>query len=319
MNQFSTTVTVRTGSRLHGGVFSDHRPGGYRHQGVGMMIDSPGFEMTASMISSTKHQIDAPKEYRQRIVYALEKLSHHYPEQNEKRLHIQVDQVIPLHCGFGAGTQLALAVGKLWACFNQPELTTVQLARILNRSQRSCIGTFGFDFGGLLIDRGIAAGETVGDCRFQTALPDSWRILLIRPPELQGISGETETKAFKHLPGLAPAQIDQLQGLLNIMENQSDCFDAFSTALREYGLIVGESFAAVQGGCFSAQISQHVFDLLSENGLTGIAQSSWGPTMFGVCDCLTQAEYFKSIILEKFPRLDVEISRIRNEGARISD
>ncbi len=319
MNQVSTPITIRTGSRLHCGLFSDSQPGGYRHQGMGMMIESPGFEITATLTSASVHQINAPEEIRQRIEKSLVKLDQNLLRPDERRfLEFQVDKTIPLHCGFGAGTQLALAIGKLWAWFNQPELTTQQLARFLKRSQRSCIGTFGFDSGGMLIDRGIAAGEQVGQCRFRTSLPDSWRILLVRPPEIEGISGEAEAKAFQHLPALAPERIKQLQRLLTIMQTKSDCFQTFSAALREYGLIVGESFAAVQGGCFSASIGQPIFELLSSYGLQGIAQSSWGPTIFGLCECSKQAEQLREIILNNYPKLDVAITRLHNEGARIS-
>jgi len=319
VNQISTPITIRTGSRLHCGLFSDCQPGGYRHQGMGMMIESPGLQITATLTSALTNRINAPEEIRQRIERALAKLDQSLSQQDKRRfLEFQVDKTIPLHCGFGAGTQLALAVGKLWAWFNQPELTTQQLARLLKRSQRSCIGTFGFDSGGMLIDQGIAAGEDVGQCRFRTSLPDSWRILLVRPPELQGFSGETEAKAFQHLPELAPERIARLQQLLRIMQTKSDCFNTFSAALREYGLIVGESFAAVQGGCFSASIGQPVFDLLSSHGLQGIAQSSWGPTIFGLCESSRQAVQLREITLNNFPKLDVTITRLHNEGARIS-
>ncbi len=319
MNQISTPVTIHTGSRLHCGLFSDSSPGGYRHQGMGMMIDSPGFEISATNTSASADRINAPEEIRQRIERALANLDQSLSRQDERRfLEFQVDKTIPLHCGFGAGTQLALAVGKLWAWFNQPELTTQQLARLLKRSQRSCIGTFGFDSGGMLIDQGIAAGEEVGQCRFRTSLPDSWRILLVRPPETEGISGEAETKAFQHLPELAPEQTNRLHHLLTIMQNKSDCFQSFSAAMREYGMIVGESFAAVQGGCFSAKIGQQIFDLLSSHGLQGVAQSSWGPTMFGLCESNQQAEMLRDVVIETFSNVDVNIARLHNEGTRIS-
>jgi len=319
VKQLTTSITIRTGSRLHCGLFSDSQPGGYRHQGIGMMIESPGFEITATLTSASAYQIYAPEEIRQRIERSLVELDQSLSSQDERRfLEFQVDKTIPLHCGFGAGTQLALAVGKLWAKFNQPELTTQQLARLLKRSQRSCIGTFGFDSGGMLIDRGIAEGEEIGQCRFRTSLPDSWRILLIRPPEIEGLSGEAETKAFQHLPELAPDRIKQLQRLLTTMQTKSNCFQTFSSALREYGLIVGESFAAVQGGCFSASVGQPIFDILSSHGLQGIAQSSWGPTIFGLCECFRQAEQLREVMLSNFPNLDVTITRLQNEETRIS-
>ncbi len=318
MNLPCSQVTIRTGSRLHCGLFSDSAPQGYRHQGMGLMIDSPGFHLTASITDSAEHYIDAEDEIYQRIQRVLIGLDRSSENQQTKHLEIRVEQTIPLHCGFGSGTQLALAVGHLWAWFNQPDLSTQQLARLLNRSRRSCIGTYGFDQGGMLIDRGIAAGESVGKCRFRTSLPESWRILLVRPLKLQGFSGESETEAFQQLPEIAASQVDRLQHLLTVMETRPDCFNKFSAALREYGMIVGESFAAVQGGCFSAKIGQQIFDLLSSHGLQGIAQSSWGPTMFGLCENLSQAEELKESVHHQFPELEIQIARLKNDGTKIT-
>ncbi len=320
MKCMASSFTLRTGSRLHCGLFSDNRPGGYRHQGIGFMIDSPGFVISAAITPTSGNQIHAPTEFYPRIENILTKLDRSVSHQGERRfLEIRVESTVPLHCGFGAGTQLALAIGKLWSLFNQPELITQQLARILKRSQRSCIGTYGFDMGGMLIDRGIAPGKEIGECRFRASLPEHWRFLLVRPPEVKGISGEEEIKAFHHLPGLNPEKIDQLQQLLTIMQSKPDCFRTLSSAIREYGLIVGESFAPIQGDVFSTKFGKKVFDLLSEDGLQGIAQSSWGPTIFGLCEDSGQAATLRQSVLGHFPEAIVTIACPKNTGVEVSE
>ena len=319
MNRMASFFTIHTGSRLHCGLFSDNRPGGYRHQGLGFMIDSPGFDISAAITSAPGNRIHAPTEFYPRIENILMKLDRSACHQSERRfLEIRVEKSVPLHCGFGAGTQLALAIGKLWSLFNRPEWVTQQIARILRRSQRSCVGTYGFDRGGMLIDRGIAPGEEIGQCRFRVSLPDRWRFLLVRTPEVKGISGEEEIKAFRHLPELKFEKIDQLRNLLTIVQSKPGCFSTLSSAIREYGLIVGESFAPIQGGIFSTKFGRKVFDLLTENGLRGIAQSSWGPTIFGLCEDADQAETLKQIVLGHFSEAAVTIACPKNTGAEIS-
>ena len=317
------SIVIKTGSRLHCGLFSDPRPDGFAFQGLGLLIDSPGYQIEASVISpdntehQTEHQIIATGDIQKRISRSLNKLSQAFETGSNKLLEVRVHQSLPQHCGFGSGTQLALAVGRLWAWFNRPELTTEQIAKTLNRGQRSCIGTFGFDRGGLLIDRGVRSDDKWGQCRYQTSLPDQWRILLIRPLGVQGISGQNEAIAFEQLPKLTVDQVERLQTLLTIMEEQTHSYKPFCEALREYGIIVGESFASVQSGCFTAPICHEIFNFLSAQGLQGIAQSSWGPTMFGVCESQSQSIQLQKLIQVQFPSVDVRIARPKNTGYQI--
>lgn len=312
-------IILRTGSRLHCGLFSDPSAKGNAFQGMGMMVDSPGYQIAASCIVDTDrgHQIEAEDEIRERIELFLNRLDENFGNPTGRHLVIRVINSIPLHCGFGSGTQLALAVGKIWAWFHQQELSTLQIARVLNRGKRSCIGTFGFDQGGMLIDHGHAPGESFGTCHSRILLPESWRILLIRPLGVQGVSGESETKAFEQLPEIAPKQVERLEQLLKIMKEQSSCFASYSAAIREYGKIVGESFASIQDGCFTAPVCHEIFNFLTEHGLQGIAQSSWGPTMFAICETAQQAEEIKKRICSEFSDLDVSIARCLSTGGSI--
>ncbi|MFN0198155.1 MAG: hypothetical protein ACKVT0_15520 [Planctomycetaceae bacterium] len=101
-----------------------------------------------------------------------------------------------------------------------------------------------------------------------------------------GAPGRDEQNAFSALPQMPLALTEQLCRLvlLEIVPAVQEA-DAvrFGEALTEYGRAVGNYFSPIQGGAFAdPQMSQLADDLHGE-GVTGIAQSSWGPTICIVC------------------------------------
>ena len=121
-------------------------------------------------------------------------------------------ETIPAHAGFGAGTQVALAVALAASRAAGRPAPIRDLARQLGRGQRSGIGIAAFERGGLVIDAGhpsqedrrAEAGETEGPepppVIFQHPLPDDWRFVLATPRAAPGLSGPGEARAFESLP-----------------------------------------------------------------------------------------------------------------------
>jgi len=322
-------VSVQTGSRLHCGLFSDERPQGRRFQGFGLMVDRPGFHVVGRRSEDGQHRISlnglrasnseaVGSEIIAKGLTYLDRL--HEAVESPTFLEIEINRVIQPHTGLGSGTQLAYAIATVWNELNGSPLTAQEIRQTLQRGKRSCIGSFGFYRGGLLIDAGMAQDETQGACRFAAILPSEWRFILATPTGVQGVAGSAELEAFRNLPTLPIEQTERLTVLLDDLQDAVEDYSRFSSILREFGLIVGESFSAVQGGRFSHPACDLLFETMSELGIEGIAQSSWGPTMFGVCESSEQAEVVSERLKQALPAEKFEVNTVAplNRGAALT-
>ncbi|MBL6707453.1 MAG: beta-ribofuranosylaminobenzene 5'-phosphate synthase, partial [Planctomycetaceae bacterium] len=257
-------VTVSTGSRLHFGLLT-HRPkSGREFGGVGVMIDAPGWTVAASIgnedsgedsdriIVTESAKLACPEtEVRVcRIVKRIRQL----PDSHVPTLNIEVAQAIPSHRGLGSGTQLALATARATnACLGMGEASASELAELTGRGLRSAVGTWGFEYGGLIVDGGKLETDSVGSMAARLEFPPGWRFLLISPQSFSGLSGEDEVTAFRELPGM-PQKMTAALCRLIVMEIlpavQTQDFNRASLALAEYGNLAGEYFAPAQGGVF---------------------------------------------------------------------
>src|SRR5262249_8559712 len=124
---------------------------------------------------------------------------------------LQIEEAIPQHAGLGSGTQLALAVAAALNVFaGLPSQTPQELALSVGRGLRSAVGTFGFVFGGLIVEQGKLPDEPISplDCRID--LPLAWRFVLLRPRGLAGLAGRDETEAFAALAAVPEAITKEL-------------------------------------------------------------------------------------------------------------
>lgn len=290
-------VTVSTGSRLHFGLLT-HRPNsGREFGGVGVMIDSPGWMITAS-VASDDSNADSDRivvadsaavvcpESEARVVRIVERFRQ-LPDTNVPALKISVASAIPSHRGLGSGTQLALATARaINDCLDLEQTSASELAELTGRGLRSAVGTWGFESGGLIVDGGKLESESVGSMAVRLEFPTDWRFLLISPQSFSGLSGDDEVTAFRELPGMLQETTGALSRLI-VMEIlpavQNQDFNRAATALGEYGNLAGEYFAPAQGGVFIDPRMRDFSRLLAEHGIEGFAQTSWGPTCAALC------------------------------------
>ncbi|MFN0054352.1 MAG: GHMP kinase, partial [Planctomycetales bacterium] len=279
-------ATIRTGARLHCGLFAPGSRTGRQHGGVGLMIDAPGFILRATR--SNVERIQGDPYWCERI----SRLLSHYPVGNPQpwdppTLHWEVVQAIPPHSGLGSGTQLGLAVAKILSSLRgEPELETTELARRSGRGLRSAVGLHGFSLGGLLLEGGKEADAGISPLISRVAIPHDWRFVLMRPIGGSGLSGTEEQQGFARLGSMPVAATDRLCRLavMDLIPAAIEAnFSRFSAALDEYGGVVGDYFAPVQGGVYADPALRRLVPRLRAKGYAGIAQSSWGPTLFVCC------------------------------------
>jgi predicted sugar kinase len=137
------------------------------------------------------------------------------------------------------------------------------------------------------------------------------------------LAGDREADAFAQLPGVPQKVTDEL---LRITNNEmlpaiecSDC-DTFGDAVYRFNLLAGECFAPVQGGPFANADTVRLVDLLRAQGVTGVGQSSWGPTVFAITPDDAKAQSLVEWLRAQLPpaEYDIKIAQPNNTGAQFS-
>jgi beta-RFAP synthase len=223
----------------------------------------------------------------------------------------------------GVGTQLGLAVATgLRRYLQLPDLAVAELSAAVGRGGRSAVGTYGFQSGGLIVDGGKYAGETLGKLVKRADVPEEWRFLLVCPPDAEGLTGSCESAAFDSLPAVPDSVTNELWSITNdklLPALEAKNCAAFGEAVYQFGRIAGECFAAAQGGTFaSAEIADLVASI-REFGVAGVGQSSWGPTVFAITPNDVEADKLVTWMRSKreFALYETTIARPNNCGATI--
>jgi beta-ribofuranosylaminobenzene 5'-phosphate synthase len=315
----SRSVHVRAPCRLHFGMFSFGHVDRPQFGGVGVMVDPPHVEVTIKPAAS----FAARGALANRVEQFVALIAQHEDSSAVPPCEVSVRSP-PDHVGLGVGTQLGLSVAAgLRRFLELPELRLEQLARSVGRGLRSAVGTYGFQYGGLIVDAGKEPGEALGQLARRIELPSKWRFVLVRGACEDGLAGDRETDAFARLPPMPPDVTTKLwqitdDELLPAVE-RADC-EAFGEAVYQFGRLAGECFAAVQGGPFANSETTRLVESIRNHGVPGVGQSSWGPTVFAITADEREAESLAQWLRGMFPLLDrdITIASPSNQGAQLS-
>ena len=313
-----TSVEVYAPARLHLGFLDLNGGLGRRFGGLGVTIE--GFGTRLQMSRATTAAANGPAaaralEYLGRAATAL-------GVPNDTR--IAITQTCPEHAGLGSGTQLGLAIAAGLAQLHGLPLSGRALTKAVERRPRSGIGIGAFERGGFLVDGGRKAVDEPAPIITRLEFPSDWRFLLVLDGGRQGLHGPAERDAFTALPKFSEALAGTLcrrlvlELLPGLVERD---FAAVSDALGDIQRRLGDYFSSSQNGRYSSPAVAAVMDRLSRAGLTGIGQSSWGPTGFALVESSERADALAADLADVAgPRSDVELRVVaaRNRGADIT-
>jgi beta-ribofuranosylaminobenzene 5'-phosphate synthase len=315
----SSIVHVRAPCRLHFGMFSFGHADRPQFGGVGMMVDPPAIEVTIAPAT----QFRATGALSDRVIQIVQATVASWNLSGLPACEIAVHSPRD-HVGLGVGTQLSLAIAHgLRRFLNLPERPVEQLAQDVGRGGRSAVGTYGFKHGGLIVDAGHLPGEPLGKLVQTGAVPESWRIVLARRAEQRGLAGRIESDAFLRLPPVPEEVTQQLRHLVHsdmipTLERR-EC-QAFGESVYRFGRLAGECFAAVQGGPFASSEIAQLIHAIRKHGVSGVGQSSWGPTIFAICESEAKAVSLRDWLGSRTghaSEYDLTIASPNNNGARI--
>jgi beta-ribofuranosylaminobenzene 5'-phosphate synthase len=193
----------------------------------------------------------------------------------------------------------------------------------LGRGARSGVGIGLFDSGGLVVDGGRGPLTSAAPVVSRMPFPDHWRILVVLDPHRQGVHGADERDVFSKLAPSSDAEAAHLCRLvlMKALPALAECDIAgFGSAIKEMQVLLGNYFAAIQGGSrFSSPDVAAALSALEDEGAHGIGQSSWGPTGFAFAPSAEEANR----LLESIRRhpgwrdLDIRVVTGLNRGALI--
>ncbi len=309
-----TTVTVTTSSRLHFGLYALEQSA-RAFGGVGMMVAEPALELTCTPSEELVTKGPLSERVRRFAIRASNAL------EVPPRWQITLRRAPPEHAGLGLGTQLGLSVAAaICQAAKGQSADTPVLAAMVGRGRRSSVGLHGFQHGGWILDGGHRDPAQVGQLENRFSVPEDWRVLLITPPNDAGLSGSAEAAAFATLPAIPAETTDQLRQLAIAEMHPSlmaGDFARFSAAVGSYGRAAGECFASVQGGPFASPAIASMIAKLNALGVKGCGQSSWGPTVFALCDSQHAAEQLSAELraCSTCQGSQIVITRPNNHGA----
>ena len=310
-------ITVTATARLHFGFLDPSGRSKRPFGSFGLSLDRPATRLVLER-AKAPHVTGPEHERAERYLEAIAASS-----GVEPNFALHLTEAIPPHAGLGSGTQLALAVGSAFSVLEGLDLSARQIASRLQRGGRSGIGIFTFEQGGVVLDGGPGAGR----CSSRTHLAGSpsrpaWRVLLIFDADASGLAGASETAAFASLPDFPEAETAELCRRITEAALPALAASDFTTFCEQIGYLqarMGAYFAPLQGGPYTSPAVSDVLDWLRSQGLTGIGQSSWGPTGFAFAPSEAEGQGLLGAVRARShgPGLSFELAQGRNEGAKI--
>jgi beta-RFAP synthase len=310
-------VTVTVPARLHLGFLDLNGGLGRRFGSIGLAIH--GLRTSITISAASRMGVTGPDHervhgYLQTMQRALD---------SESSYHVRINEVVPAHAGLGSGTQIALAVAAGVRRFRGLPLDVRGDAVRLGRGARSGVGIGLFDHGGLVVDGGRGPLTTAAPVVSRMPFPDNWRILIVLDPHRQGMHGADERDVFSKLAPFSDAEAAHLCRLvlMKALPALAECDIAgFGSAIKEMQMLIGDYFAAIQGGSrFSSPDVAAALGVLEDEGAYGIGQSSWGPTGFAFAPSVNEANRLLESIRRHRRGRDLDIRAVSglNRGAQI--
>ncbi len=319
-------IEIRTPSRLHFGLLALGAMRSRQFGGVGLMVREPDLVVR---VERADDGFDASGPMTDRAVAFAKRFAERAQQRSIGRAisgaRISVRRAPRPHTGLGTGTQLAMAVARgLAALIGRDELGPAELARLVGRGRRSAIGLHGFFHGGLIVEGGKRDSDGVSPMVVQQSFPDDWPIVVVTPERLAGLAGQRETHAFSTMtptPDSVTGRLCELTllGLLPAVIERD--LDTFGDALYEMQQVVGQCFAAAQGGVYADPMLERIVGCIRESGVRGVGQSSWGPTVYAVTPNEQVADEIARRVRDRFDLADTEVrvTWADNQGSSLKE
>ena len=318
MHNFDSLI-LATGSRLHFGLFGGKCEQGSSFGGIGAMVEKPGLKLKIEA-SEERRYSGSQSDRLQAFADSWLEFTGHSPEEE---FHLSMVESPNSHVGLGTGTQIGLSVAAILFQHLLGEIPSLEtLARSVNRGKRSAVGTYGFQHGGFILDQGKSNSSELAKLGLHCPIPEQWRFVLIQSSNPEGLSGSTENDVFANSAVSMSEHHDELVRLTKdsiLPALYAEDFDTFSESVFEFGKLSGSYFAHIQGGPFNGPRITKLVESARQNGIKGVGQSSWGPTVYVMAESDNDANQITELMSEfLLPEESMFVTAPENSGFRIT-
>jgi len=310
-------MKIRTPSRIHITLIDLNGKIGRVDGGVGFALEKPSIRIKAK--ESDEVVVKGNWENLERFKEIAELFS----DKFKRGIEIEVLESYPSHVGLGSGTQISLAVGKVYCKLYDIGMTEREIARFTGRGGTSGIGVAVFESGGFVLDGGHSIHEKASfiPSSFSKAkpapliarhdLPD-WEVYLFLP-KAKGFYGMREKDLFENNTPLPIEEVRELSHIIlmkllpSVVENNLDEFGDAIYRIQNLGFKRAEIMQ--YGNLISGFIEE-----MKDYGAVGM--SSTGPALYFIgdsCGISVGKDYFR----ERGYELEVVKTKPRNRGAEI--
>lgn len=316
-------VKITTPSRLHFSLIDLNGVLGRVDGGFGLAIAKPNFQIVAEQATG----IHLPSSvYRDRTAAVLQRLQDTYRFPG---IQLTFHSEIPMHCGFGSGTQLSLGIAQAVNLLYDLGLDVQELAKVVGRGGTSGIGIAAFQTGGFIVDGGHRFPEQKASFLPSSALGDISPPpvllrysfpevpLLIVMPNCSRIYGDKEIELFQTLcpqPEWVAQKLSHIllmQVLPALVEGDMSSFGKALNQIQTFG------WKKVEIDAQGTEL-QLTLDFLRERGAFGAGVSSWGSAICVVGDDIDGLKRDTEAFLKTLPEGgSCFVTYANNEGAHV--
>ena len=220
---------------------------------------------------------------------------------------IIVEDSIPINLGMGSQTALALAIGKgLSVIYGIDNVSVEDMALKLGRGTVTALGTYGFKFGGIILDGGFKThlkGKMVPPLIFRQDIPENWFFVVCIPkspiPKILKIK-DNEDEVLNNLKPMKKEISSELSRIL-LMQILPSFVEkdlvAFGKALTKFNGRLGGFWSDFQeDAIYCDPIVENGIKLMINNGAPGGCQTCWGPTFYTIVDGESKAKSLHKIM-----------------------
>jgi beta-ribofuranosylaminobenzene 5'-phosphate synthase len=323
-------LRLKTPSRLHFGLIDLNGSLGRIDGGMGVALQSPGWEIEACANSAFEIKGESTELGRELLTRLRSQ-----KEEISTAVSIAITKSIPQHVGLGSKTQLSLAIAAAVARFNGWEIDVQALARLMGRGGTSGVGVAAFSGGGCVLDGGHSfgrCGEKTGylpssasnahppPVLVQVPVPSEWRFVVALPRVRQGASGTTEMEIFQRNCPISDEETNLISRIIlmkclpSILEGNVHNFGQGLLSLTQLG------FKRLEVD-LQHRVVRELIELCMTNGGSGAGMSSFGPATFALAANDQKAEEVRQAWLKRLKSSvggDVWITAPNNTGAEIT-
>ena len=317
-------VRITTPSRLHFSLLDLNGALGRIDGGFGLAIAEPNFQIVAERASDVHVSSSV---YHERACAVITRLQETYPFPGIK---LTFESEIPMHCGFGSGTQLSLGIAQAVNVLYELGLDVQELAKAVGRGGTSGIGVAAFDTGGFIVDGGHRFPEQKTSFLPSSAVggipppPILLRYsfpevpLLIVIPDCSRIYGDREVELFRTLcpqPEWVAQKLSHIllmQILPALVEGDMHSVGKALNQIQMFG------WKRVEIDAQGAEL-QLTLDFLRDSGAFGAGVSSWGAAICAISEDVNKLKQDTEAFLKTLPGGGTcFITRANNLGASVA-